>query len=122
VHQQQQGRAKPCSQAGPLTPTPTTTASLMGQTNGWHGAHSIRVHTYRHRHDPHSKHLPHTSLSTRLLLPHSPDDFFFFTLLLFSLSGSSCSESWTPDSVGQDRKREIKKRYWSQTGRREESV
>lgn len=41
----------------------------MGQTNGWHRAHSIRVHTYIHTH---INHLPHTSLSTRLLLPLGP--------------------------------------------------
>ncbi len=97
MHQQRQERIEPSGQAGPLTPppTPTTTASLMGQTNGWHRAHSIRVHTYTR--DTHTKHLPHTSLSTRLLLPLSPDFFFFFfffcLLFLFSLSWTSCSKA-----------------------------
>lgn len=88
VHQQE--RIEPRRQAGPLTPPPipTTTASLTGQTNGWHGACSIRVHTFKHTHT-HREHLPHTSLSTRLLLPLTTDFFF----QLFSLSWSSCSES-----------------------------
>lgn len=104
VHQRQQERIEPSSQAGPLTPppAPTTTASLMGQTNGWHRAQSIRAHTYTHamHTHTHTKHLPHTSLSTRLLVPLSPDFFFFFFLLFFfSTSWSSCSEPQMSDSV-----------------------
>lgn len=43
---------------------------------------SARTHTR----DTHTKHLPHTSLSTRLLLPLSPH-FFFFFFFVFHLDG-----------------------------------
>lgn len=87
VHQQWPKRMGQSSQAGPLTPsaTPSTTASLMGQTNGWHRAQSIRVHNYTHK-----------TLASYQPQHQSPDpskSWLLFQLFLSSLSCSSCSES-----------------------------
>lgn len=73
------GRTELSSQAWPLTPPLTPTrASLMGMDNKLareHGAYTGIGHTQNKKN---KKHLPHTSLSTRLLLPRSLEEVFLF--------------------------------------------
>lgn len=89
-------------QPGRATDTTTTNPNNNGLIDGADkrlAQSTQHVCTLKHTHtrDTHTKHLPHNSLSTRLLLPLSPHFFFFFfffPLCLFSPSWSSCSESW----------------------------
>lgn len=93
MHQRQRwGRIEPCSQAGPLTPppTPTTTVSLMGQTNGRHRAY---VCTLTHARAPRTQ-------ITCLILASAPGSCYLSLLtpssssFLFSPTWSSRSESY----------------------------